>query len=417
MKIGGREVKKKLIILVIVGLLSCLMSGCENQNGSEADQSTTKSAAAPSSVYWSTYSNILGPPDSLIKLGGKGPYYINKVSITEASVEEELAMVFFSKDETSANDINEIDNSKYWFEITKNEEGTPVSVKVSSNAANDFVVTLYFNFIENDSPAYFHMIRSDDGVHSPDGAVIHDPYQDPELPIAGVKELNFKCGHEDSEKINNFLEEAGFDKYGSSYQNGIHTYSTRKELVSRAKIEETVLKPKDWTSDKDKAKGNVGFYNKSDSFTGNITIDYTLSNIPFTVEMKDVKLEKIEDLENQTSYTMSGTAEIKQESFAIADEVYRLKDEQKKKFSADNEFDFIVMKEPNPAVWWTYAETWEYVGDKYGAPFSVLVYYTTLDSPTDSSGVPVKDLDEIDGTDTFTTPGYRCTATWSFKAE
>jgi len=205
--------------------------------------------------------------------------------------------------------------------------------------------------------------------------------------------------------------------YGSSYQNGIHTYSTRKELVSRAKIEETVLKPKDWTSEKDKAIGNVGFYNKSDSFTGMITIDYTLSNIPFTVEIKDVKLEKLEDLENQTSYTMSGTAEIKQESFAIADEVYRLKDEQKKKFSADNEFDFIVAKEPNPAVWWTYAETWEYVGDTYGAPFTVLVYYTTLDSPQDSSGVPVKDLDEIDGTDTYTTPGYSCTATWSFKAE
>ena len=409
--------KKRLIILVIVSLFSCLMSGCEIQNGSEVDQSTTKSTAAPSGAYWTNYSNIPGPPESLIKLGGKGPYYINRVSITEESVEEELAVVFFSKDETFVSDINEEDNSKYWFEITKNEEGMPVSVKVSSNAANDFVVTLYFHFIENDLPAYFHMLRSDDGVHSPDGSVIHDPYQDPELPIAGVKELNFKCGYEENEKINNFLEEAGFYKYETRYQDGIYTYSTRKELISRAKIEETVLKPKDWTSDKDKAKGNVGFYNKSDSFIGQITLDYTLSNIPFTVEIKDVKLEQLEDLENETGYTMSGNAEIMQKSFAIADEVYRLKDEQKKKFSADNEFDFIVMKEPNPAVWWTYAEKWEYVGDTYGAPFTVLVYYTTMDSPTDSSGVPVKDLDEIDGTDTFTTPGYSCTATWSFKAE
>ncbi len=409
--------KKRLIILVIVSLLSCLTYGCEQQKESEGDKSTKKSAAIPSGEYWATYSNLPGPPESLKELNVEGPFYINSVSIVEVSTKEELAVVNFSEDETSASDTNERDHSKYWAEIIQNEKGKPVSVKLSSNAANDFVVTIYFNMVEQDLPAYHAQLKSDDGVHSSDGSVIPNPYEDPELPIAGVKQLNFKESREEGNKIRNSLEAAGYETFSMLYGNGVYTISTVEDLVSRAKIEETVLKPKDWTTDKDKSKGNVGFYSKSGNFTGNITINWELSNIPFTIEIKDASLKKLEDGEDETNYTMSGTAEIKQKSFKMGDMLYQLTDKQKKSFS--EEYGFKVVKEPNPSVMWDYVETWEYTDDKYGTLFLLTVSYTTRNSPTDMSSVPVKGLDEIGGTDTmsFMMPAYGGTATWTFKAE
>jgi len=114
---------------------------------------------------------------------------------------------------------------------------------------------------------------------------------------------------------------------------------------------------------------------------------------------------------------MSGTAEIKQKSFKMGDMVYRLNDEQKKYFS--EEYGFKVVKEPNPAVMWDYVESWEYIDDSYGTLFVLTVSYTTRNSPTDLSSIPVKDIDEIDGTDTmsFMMPAYGGTARWTFKAE
>jgi len=114
---------------------------------------------------------------------------------------------------------------------------------------------------------------------------------------------------------------------------------------------------------------------------------------------------------------MSGTAEIKQKSFNMGDLVFQLKDKQSKPFS--DEYGFTVVKEPSPGVSWNYVETWEYIDEKYGTPFLLTVSYTTGNSPTDLSSVPVKELDEIDGTDTmsFMMPACGGTATWSFKKE
>lgn len=411
--------KKRIRVLIGVLLITFLLNGGETDTGS---QKAANAAASPSGAYWTTYSNIPGPPASLKELSVNGPVYISRVSIGELSTGEELATVNFSKAETRGAASNQRDNSKYWVEKIQNAAGETVSVKVSSNAANDFAVTLYFNLAETDLPAYFHGLKSDDGVHRSDGSVISEPYHDPELPIAGSKELNFSGSYEDGSKIKNSLEEAGYETYSMRYSNGVYTFSTLKELVSRAKIEESVLKPKDWKTDKNKTEGNVGFYNKPGSFTGKISIDWTLSNIPFTIVINDARLDMLEDEEDRTSYTMSGTAEIKQKSFTITDNdgrnsVFKLKDKQQKRFSVEHAFQ--VSKTPKPGVSWDYVETWEYVEAQYNTPFLLTVGYTTRQSPTDFSFIPVSDLDKLDGshTMTFTLPAFGGTATWSFQEE
>lgn len=401
--------RKRLTIIILVCLLLCLIGGC-NESG-------VKPVTSISGKYWTTYSNIPGPPDSVTALSVKGPFYVHRVSITEKSTSEILATVEFSKGETLASATDERYNSIYWIETIQNADGQTTSVKVSSNVANDFVATLYFKTVKDDIHSYWVQRKSDDGVHSSDGAVISDPYQDSELPIAGVKEFNLKGSHKDGGEIKSSLEEAGYEAEFKQYVDGTYTVAAYKESESRAKIEEAVIEPEGWNTNKEKTEGNVGYYSKSGDFSGRINIDWTLNDIPFTIEINDARLEKLEDGEDEISYTMSGTAVIKQTSFNMGDLVFKLKDKQKKSFSVD--YGFKIKKEPNPAVIWEYIESWQYEDEKYSTPFLLTVSYVTYNSPTDLSSVSVKALDEIDGTDdmTFMMPAYGGTATWTFKAE
>lgn len=399
--------KKRLPIFIFICLLPFLMWGCNKNDG--------KSAATKYGDYWTSYSNLPGPPDSLTALSVKGPFYVYRVSIGEASTTEILATVEFSKNQTLASETDADYQSKYWIEKAQKADGQTTSVKVSSNVANDFYVTLYFKTVKDDIESYWVQCKSDDGVHSSDGAVIPEPYQDPQLPIAGVKEFNFKGSLKEGNEIKNSLDQAGYVTEFRQYTDGLYTVSGYKKHESRAKIEETQFETKDWNTNKEKSKGNVGFYDKSTAFSGSIIIDWTFSNIPFTIEINDARLDKLEEGEDEISYTMSGTAEIKQTSFSMGDLVFKLKDQQKKNFTS--EYGFKIKKEPEPAVIWDYVETWEYVDEKYGTPFLLTVSYVTYDSPTDLSYIPVKALDEIDGTDkmTFMMPAFGGTATWTFK--
>lgn len=409
--------KRILRILVFVVLLSFLMYGCERQKVREGDQSTTKTAAIPPGVYWATYSNIPSKPDSSDEIVAEGPYYLNCVEIGEPSTEELLANVEFTNDNVNClTYTNPNDHSQYWVERSLNEKGETTVLKVASTAANNFYLRLLYNSAVNHMPALnVYLPRSDSGVHSPDGEVISDPYSDSEKPVAGYKELRFKGSYEDGSEIKEAVEQAGYETSSTLYENGIYSFRTSKELIGRAKIEETLLKPKAWKVDDGGTKGNIGLYNYPNSFTGKITIDYTFSGIPFTIEINDARLDMLEDGEDETNYTLSGTAEISQKSFKLGDLVYRLNDKQQKRFSAD--YDFKVKKAPAPGVSWDYVETWEYVNDTYKTPFLLTVTYTTRKGPTDFSYVPVADLDKLDGSQsmTFMMPAYGGTATWSFK--
>lgn len=108
-----------------------------------------------------------------------------------------------------------------------------------------------------------------------------------------------------------------------------------------------------------------------------------------------IGLPMLEDEDDRTSYTMSGTAEINPKSFTMGDLVFRLKDEQKKQF--EEEHAFQVCKTPTPGVSWDYVETWEYVEDQYNTTFLITVNYITRKSPTDFNFIPVSDIDKLDG--------------------
>ena len=94
------------MILVLACVLSCLLAGCN------------KSAMPTNSSgeYWTTYSNIPGPPDTFKELNVKGPFYINRVNIGERSTAELLATVNFTKDQTFGTDTEEKYNTKFWVE-------------------------------------------------------------------------------------------------------------------------------------------------------------------------------------------------------------------------------------------------------------------------------------------------------------
>lgn len=392
-----------------------MLGGCDKQS------SLVKPPAAPGSgasgEYRTSFSSFHAPPDSLKKLAVDGPFYINHVFVIEESIGVEMALVNFLNGELTGSDTNERDHSTYRINIHQNSAGEATSIELFSNAANDFAVTVYIHQIENDLPAYSFTMRSDDGVHGPGGAVIPDPYNDPDLPIAGDKQLNFKGSRDEGIKIQEVLDGMGYETFSSTYGDGVYAFSALQELDSRAKIEEIAMKPKNWTVVDEKTKGNVGFYSKAGDFSGTIIIDWTFNEIPFTIEIKDAKLVMLEDGIDETNYTFSGTAEIKQKSFQFGEMVYQLKDNPKKPFSV--EYGFKVLKEPSPAVVWDYVESWEYVDEAYGTSLILPISYMTRNGPAEMSSIPVKSLTEIDGTDTmsFMLPAYGGTATWTFKKD
>ena len=125
----------------------------------------------------------------------------------------------------------------------------------------------------------------------------------------------------------------------------------------------------------------------------------------------------LEDEEDVTSYTMSGTAEIQQKSFNVEGREFILKDSQQKSFKED--FAFQVFKTPSPGVCWDFLEQWQYVEEEFGASFIIQVSFGTRKSGGDLSIVPVEDTDKIDGSFNmdFMMPAWGGTATWKFHEE
>lgn len=422
--------KKLILILTFVFLISCLLIGCGQQGesaimsgaksaGNSAAKTETKSAGIPSGLYLTTFSNIPNKPSSPDANTAEGSYYLCRVEIGEPSTQELLASVEFADDNVSClTYTNPNDHSKYWIERNFNENGETTAVKVGSTAANSWYLNLYYFTKSDGMPALNATIpKPDSGVQSPDGEAISDPYADPERPIAGYKELRFKGSYEDGNKIREAVEQAGYKTSLPQYENGIYFFRTDPEMTGRAKIEDTVLEPEKWKAEGEGTKGNIGLYKRPGSFTGKITIDYMFSNLPFTIVINDARLDMLEDEDDRTSYTMSGTAEINPKSFTMGNLVFKLKDQQQKRFKEEHAFQ--VCKTPTPGVSWNYGESWEYVEDQYNTLFLLTVIYTTSKSPTDFSYIPVPDIDKLDGSHnmTFMMPASGGTAVWSFKEE
>lgn len=409
--------KKLILIPAFVFLISCLMTGCEQQG--KSTESGAESAKIPSGVYLTTYSNIPNKPDSPNAIVPEGPYYLSCVEIGEPSTEELLASVEFANDNVRClTYTNPNDHAKYWVERVVNEKGETTGIKVASTAANNWYLRVTLNTASDNMPSIHGFLpKSDSGVRSPDGKTLSDPYADPEHPIAGYKELKFKGSYEDGHKIRETVEQAGYKTSLPQYENGLYFFRTDPDLTGRAKIEDTVLEPEKWKVKEEGTKGNIGLYKKPTGFTGKIFIDYMFSNLPFTIVIHDAKLDLLDEEDDQMSYTMSGTAEINPKSFTMGDLVFRLKDQQKKPFKEEHAFQ--VCKTPAPGVSWDYVETWEYVEDQYNTTFLITVSYITRKSPTDFDFIPVSDIDKLDGSHnmTFMLPAFGGTATWSFQEE
>lgn len=394
-------------------------SESQGANGSNA----SASASIPTSgVYWATYT-VPGPnPNLEQQYGIKGPFYVSMLEFGELSTEELVWGFQFREGVNCMTDIDNRSHAQYWVERVQREDGQTVSLKLASTAANDFYMYLTVCPVTSMFPAYTVNIKSDDGVHAPDGSILSDPYKDPENPITGGKDLNFKCGtYRQGSEIKNIVMEAGYPAYQPKYQDGIFSFSTLKELDGRAKIEETVLKPHHWKPVESGTKGNVGLYSHSDSYTGKIAFNWSFSEVPFTVEMNDARLVLSAEGDDMVAddveiYTLTGTAEIEPKAFTLEGVAFKLDDDKRKSYTGEDAF--LIQKTPEPAVNWGFMGSWRYVSS-YGTPWMLSVDFKTSKSIRDVYFVPVTDTDNIDGTFNmnFMMPAYGGTATWDFEPE
>ncbi len=369
----------------------------------------------PSGVYWQTYSNI---PDTTYTVGSVtigGPLFVGQVSIGEPSTHELLADLGFSSTATCVTGNNPNDNSQYWVERTQNANGKTTKLKVGSNAANKFYLNLILYSQDGLPVLYANGLKSDDGVHAPDGSVLDDPYSDPDRPIAGEKELHFTGDRKLGRSAQSLFEAQGFEISHISFENGTYSFNTRNKLEGRAKWEKDILKKNHWFPIKANCNGNIGYYKYSNKFTGKITISWNYGGIGnvFTIEMNDAKLTMKDDGPDETNYTLTGTAVISPKSFSYGDEVFTLKESESKDYC--DEYGFKVLKTNPPAVRWGFGKSWDYVNSK-GTPFPIIVNWFTWKSFSVVYDVPIKDLNTLDGSynmDCFM-PGYGGTATWKF---
>ena len=185
-----------------------------------------------------TYSNIPNKPDSPDALF-EGTNYVKWVEICEPSTQDILAMVTFKPDNVACmTATNTNDNSKYWVVRNFDENGETTQIKVGSNAANEWYLNVTIYKAKDESPYMTGYIpKPDNGVVSPEGEVLSDPYSDPELKIAGFKELKFKCSHGDGKEIRDAMEKAGYKPGEPQYGDGIYSFKTEANLIGRAKME------------------------------------------------------------------------------------------------------------------------------------------------------------------------------------
>jgi len=367
----------------------------------------------PAGAYRSTWSSIPQQTDD-----GKTPagaLHVERLEIGERSTGELVAGVSFPEGVNTASVVSAKDGAQYWVERVQDADGRTVSVKLSSTAANEFYLNLDLYSAAGGTPAMtINNLSSDAGVQGPDGATIPDPYEDPDLPIAGFKQLKFRGTHREGAEIMQKVADAGFETFSSRYGDGVYEFGTYRELDARAWIEDNILDGEKWKPVKEQTQGNVGVYARQDGFRGEISIQWQVALQAFSVQIDDARLTETDDGPDETNYALTGNAVISPESFTIEDVTYRLKDSRSKKFS--DEYGVKVRKQDPPRVYWEYVESWAYESAE-GYPYEVVVSYITGDSPTDLDGIPVADLDDLDGSHemTFMLPAMGGSATWDFE--
>lgn len=231
------------------------------------------SSMPTSGVYWTEYSSI---PETTYVVGGQtfgGPLFVGSVSIGEPSTGELMADVAFPDGVNCVTYTNNNDKVQYWVERTQNTEGKTTALKVASTAANIPYLNLNLHSAESGQTILFvHGLMPDSGVvHSPDGSVLANPYEDPSLKIGGAKELYFNVdNYSEGRKTTELFNGSGYDLYSLMYNQGVYSFTVSNTSDGRALIEENILSKANWFPIKSMTNGNVGYYELQDSSIPNI---------------------------------------------------------------------------------------------------------------------------------------------------
>lgn len=247
---------------------------------------STSATMPTSGVYWNTYSNI---PDTSYNIGEvvfDGPCFAGYVHLTEPSTGEILAMASFAADVNCVTFTSSTDGVQYWVERIQAPNGGTSAIKIASTAANIPWLTLYMYSVKSGRCYYrVYNLRPDGGVHTPEGAVLDNPYEDPELKFGGDKVLLFKGDYKQGTDIKYKVQNAGYQIFSYRFYNNLTEFSVGYTSTGRAYIQENVLKKENWFPVE--TNGNKGIYELKDTVTINIEShdnEQTVSNQNVTVK-------------------------------------------------------------------------------------------------------------------------------------
>ncbi len=227
-----------------------------------------------SGVYWTTFANI---PDSAYEIGGVTfgtGCYLKSASICEPSTGQILADILDFPDNVDCMTCkSRSDGVQYWLERTQDSNGKTVSIKVACTGANiPYLNLTMFGRKTNTPELHIWGLKADGGVvHTPEGAVLSDPYSDPTLRFGGFKEFHFQAEKiEKGFEAKTIVEEAGYVCELIGYKNRIFVFDVAETSVGRAKIEKDVLEKHHWFPVKEGTYGNRGLYEFCDTVIFNI---------------------------------------------------------------------------------------------------------------------------------------------------
>ncbi|MDD2426161.1 MAG: hypothetical protein PHP30_01160 [Bacteroidales bacterium] len=246
-----------------------------------------------SGVYWTVFSGI---PDSAYTLGGLTfgvGCYVKHASICEPGTGQILADMRDFPDSVDCMTYKDpSDGVQYWLGRTQDSKGKTTSIKVACTGANIPYLNLTMFGHKPDLPypeLELYNVRPDGNVvHTPEGAVLSDPYSDPALKFGGFKRFclltkKYKQGVELEKKV----KEAGYDCWPVGFKDGVYMFDVQSTDIGRAKIEEDVLEKNNWFLVEGGGHGNRGTYELCDTVIFNIT---SHSNGE-TVKNQKIKLE------------------------------------------------------------------------------------------------------------------------------
>lgn len=228
----------------------------------------TSGEAVPQGLYWVSYT--MPDPGCLDVAGARlcGPVTVPIVNVTDESSGDQLAGCIFG----ASNVARGGGLTPYWCERSFDAGTGATTFKISSQYGNLPVLGAKVDSSDGVPMWNPYRVAPSGGLHTPEGAVLADPYEDRTLSFAGRKRLYFHMG---ADKTWGWwkahgpdpVAAAGYTVTHQSYQTvggGGHLghFDVVDTLDGRKVIEEDVLAPLGWTrrTGPGETWGNKGTY-------------------------------------------------------------------------------------------------------------------------------------------------------------